>query len=133
MKKPAMTKASRVERVIDGLSYSKPALAVWVGGGIRRYGFSVEELKRAEVAIAIQLAEDAPIGGEAFQWMRKSIRLKGAELGEILGVRAETVSRWERGDVEVTRAAWLWLCGAVLEANGKKPALVERGRELASK
>lgn len=78
-----------------------------------------------ELAIAVQVAETAPVHGKAFQWMRKSLQLSGAELGSLLGVRLETISRWERGDVAVTRSAWLWLCGAVLERAGKRPNLIE--------
>lgn len=35
----------------------------------------------------------------------KVIGLKGAEVAEIIDVRPETVSRWERGEVEIPRLA----------------------------
>lgn len=130
--KGSRTKHSVVERVFDGLAYSAPATARFVPG-VNRWGFPVKELSRAELAIAVQLAEHAPIGGEAFAWMRKALGLSGRDLGDLLGVRFETISRWERGEVEVTRAAWLWLCGALLEHVGKKPRLLERAQPPATK
>ena len=51
--------------------------------------------------------------------MRRVLGLTGPELGKLLGVRFETISRWERGEVPVDRGAWLLLGGLVLERAGR--------------
>ena len=124
-------KTISVERDIGRRTYSAPAKAKW-SEEVGRFGIPAGELRRAELAIAVQVAERAAASGEGFAWMRKALGLTGKELGEILGVRLETISRWERGDVEVTRTAWLYVGGAVLEKAGRKPSLIERGVRFAA-
>ena len=124
-------KTIAVERDIGRRTYSAPAKAKW-NEEVGRFGIPAGELRRAELAIAVQVAEVAPVSGEGFAWMRKALGLTGKELGEILGVRLETISRWERGEVDVTRTAWLYVGGAVLEKVGRKPSLIERGARLVA-
>jgi DNA-binding transcriptional regulator YiaG len=43
--------------------------------------------------------------GVEFMFVRKLARLLATEVADMFGVRKETVSRWERGEVEIPRAA----------------------------
>jgi transcriptional regulator with XRE-family HTH domain len=47
--------------------------------------------------------------------MRKALSLRGSELGALLDVTAETISRWENGQRNVHRTAWVALGSMVLE------------------
>lgn len=86
----------------------------------------LEHAKAAELVIATELALHGPVDGKSFRFMRGAIGMKSAELAELLGVRPETVSRWERSVVNVDRAAWMTLGGLVLERVGAPVALRER-------
>jgi DNA-binding transcriptional regulator YiaG len=130
MKRPK-TKTTEVKVRFGRRTYRVPVTSHW-NAAVGRYAMHTLEWRASELALAVQLAEKSPVDGAAFQWMRKVLQLSGAELGELLGVRLETISRWERGDVPVTRSAWLWLCGAVLERAGKRANLIEVARARAA-
>ena len=51
----------------------------------------------ADLAIAAAIAADGPVAGETFSWMRRAAGLQAKFLAELLDVRPESVSRWERG------------------------------------
>jgi DNA-binding transcriptional regulator YiaG len=85
----------------------------------------------AELAIATALALEGPVHGEAFKFMRKAMGMPATELGELLGVAAETISRWETGAREVDRGAWLALGSLVLERKGMPAAAHVRMERLA--
>lgn len=90
-----------------------------------------QALGGAELAVATALAEGGPIEGESFRFMRKVLGLRAADLGPVLGVRTETISRWENDASPVDRASWFALASAVL-ARAQRAALgVDRMRELA--
>lgn len=52
-------------------------------------------MKAWELGVAQQLGDLAIRTGDAFRFMRKSLGLSGVALANLLGVAAETVSRWE--------------------------------------
>jgi DNA-binding transcriptional regulator YiaG len=89
------------------------------------------ELDRAHIEMAAQLAEDGPIDGESFAWMRRAISVQAKDLARLLGVTPETVSAWENGRGDVNRAAWFALSAMVMERGGRKVDLHERMRRLA--
>jgi putative zinc finger/helix-turn-helix YgiT family protein len=66
--------------------------------------FDAEEAQRHDRATADALVERGIHSGRELQLVRKAAGLKATELAEILGVTAETVSRWERDKIEVPRA-----------------------------
>jgi DNA-binding transcriptional regulator YiaG len=80
---------------------------------------------RAELEIAAQMALEGPIHGETFTFMRRSLGMYAKTLAELLDVRAESVSRWERGERAMDRAAWLLLADVVLERAGKGMPILE--------
>jgi len=67
--------------------------------------FDVTEMKRQERAIAKDLAARGVRTGDEFKLVRKVAGLRAVDVAAMLNVTPETVSRWERGTVEVPRAA----------------------------
>lgn len=63
------------------------------------------ELERLYSDAAAAIVKLGIRDGKQFQFIRKTIELKATELAELLGVRPETISRWERGEYPVDRAA----------------------------
>ncbi len=123
------TKKTELKRRIGGRVYSVQIENVF-DDDIGRYSFSLDQGRRAELVIACQVANEAPPSGEGFNWLRRVLGLTGPELGKLLGVRFETISRWERGDVPVDRGAWLLTGGLVLERAGQPVDLLHRMETL---
>lgn len=73
-------------------------------GEIYRSGADLLALERA---IALHIAEHGPIGGAGLEFMRVALQITGVELAKLLGVRNETVSRWENGRGSIDRNAWM--------------------------
>lgn len=109
---------SEMKRRIGGRVYST-SLHTARDEATGRSSFTLAEGRRAELDLACQVADGAPPTGEGVNWMRRVLGLTGPELGKLLGVRFETISRWERGEVPVDRGAWLLLGGLVLERAGR--------------
>ncbi len=65
-------------------------------------------LQAFELAVARELVGTAPTG-ETVRHVRKALGLSGEALGALLGVRFETISRWERGLHPIDRQAWALL------------------------
>jgi putative zinc finger/helix-turn-helix YgiT family protein len=72
------------------------------------------DLARFELRIAQWLAGAGVRSGETLRFMRKALGLRSADLGELLGVRLETVSRWETGALKVDAHAFA-LLGALVD------------------
>lgn len=64
------------------------------------------DLARFDLAVAITLANAAVTEPEALKFMRKSTERRAKEFAELLGVRPETVSRWESGKAGIDRATY---------------------------
>ena len=62
------------------------------------------EADRQENQLAAGLVARGVRAGNEFKLVRKVAGLMATEVAEILDVRPETVSRWERGEVEIPRA-----------------------------
>jgi putative zinc finger/helix-turn-helix YgiT family protein len=76
--------------------------------------FDLAEMKRQERAIAKQLAMRGVRTGSEFRLVRKVAGLRAVDVAAMLDVTPETVSRWERGTVEIPRAA-AYVLGDLLE------------------
>jgi DNA-binding transcriptional regulator YiaG len=87
----------------------------------------------AELAVAAALAEEGPIEGESFRFMRKVLGMRAADLGPVLGVRSETISRWENDASPVDRASWFALASAVLARAHRAALDMDRMRELVER
>lgn len=68
---------------------------------------------RFDLRVARELGTRGAATGDAFKFMRKALGLRAADLAGLLGVAAETISRWERGERPVDRAA-LTVVGALV-------------------
>jgi DNA-binding XRE family transcriptional regulator len=65
--------------------------------------FSSDEVRRQERLVAAGLVERGIRTGRDFKYVRKVSGMRANELAALLGVRPETVSRWERDEVEIPR------------------------------
>ncbi|MBL8605566.1 MAG: helix-turn-helix domain-containing protein [Myxococcales bacterium] len=74
---------------------------------------AAEDAMRFDLRVARELGIRGAATGEAFKFMRKALAMRAADLAGLLGVAAETVSRWERGERSVDRAA-LTVVGALV-------------------
>ena len=89
-------------------------------------------LERVELAVASHVAKQGPATGETFRFMRKALGLRGSELGVLLDVTAETISRWENGQRNVHRTAWVALGSMVLEKLQGSTSTLDRLHMLRS-
>jgi putative zinc finger/helix-turn-helix YgiT family protein len=67
--------------------------------------FTDEEVGRQDNLVAAGFVSRGVRTGAEFKFVRKIVGLKATEVADILGVRPETVSRWERDEVEIPRLA----------------------------
>lgn len=67
--------------------------------------FEGDEVQRQEREIAAVLVARGVRTAAEFKFVRKVAGFRANEIAELLGVRPETVSRWERGEAEVPRSA----------------------------
>ncbi len=74
---------------------------------------AAEDGMRFDLRVARELGSRGAATGEAFRFMRKALGMRATDLAELLGVAAETISRWERGERPVDRAA-LTVVGALV-------------------
>ena len=65
-----------------------------------------EDLARAELIAANRLIDAGARSGALLSWTRRSLGLLAADLAALLGITAETVSRWENDRVEPEPAVW---------------------------
>jgi hypothetical protein len=84
----------------------------------------------ADAAVAAAVAEGPP-SAAGFVFIRRALGLTAARLGELLGVRAETISRWENEVAAFDRTDWLALGDLALERAGRPPAALARMEALA--
>ena len=68
--------------------------------------FDGEVIGQFDLLVAARLAEAGVIDAEALKFMRKVTGLNGKEFAELLEVRAETVSRWEKDKRPIDRATY---------------------------
>jgi putative zinc finger/helix-turn-helix YgiT family protein len=67
--------------------------------------FAGDEVQRQEREIATVLVARGVRTAAEFKFVRKVAGFRANEIAELLGVRPETVSRWERGEAEIPRSA----------------------------
>ena len=80
------------------------------------------ELERFDGAVLDELARAGAAAGPEFRFARKLLGMTAAELGAILGVTSETISRWETGARAVDGLAWVALVDMIVEGRtGESP------------
>ncbi len=101
-------------------------------GACAEVTFEGPVLARFEAAVTEALVHAGAQDGEAIRWLRKSTDLRAVDLGELLGVTPETISRWENDRVAAPRAAVAVLAELALADEAGRRAIVARLRTLAS-
>ena len=84
------------------------------------------ELKAAHV-----LAQHAVRSPEVFKFMRKALGMRAVDVCELLDADPATVSRWERGHLEVPMHAFALLAAVVEDRIHGKSSTLERLKRLA--
>ena len=67
--------------------------------------FSHAEMQAMERSAASAIVERGIRSGHDFKVVRKAAGFRAVEVAEMLAVRPETVSRWERNEVDLPRTA----------------------------
>lgn len=119
-------KAKREQRYLVGETTYYTSVPMKECPGCREGYVDGPALKACELAVAAEVASRGPVSGTSFRFMRKVLGIRGNEMAELLGVRPETISRWEQGRGEVDRSAWTVLSSMVLEERDGSRALRER-------
>ena len=65
--------------------------------------YAVGAVEGLELQVAALLAEAGVASGEALRFMRKALGLRADEWADLIGVRPESVSRWENGRRRIDR------------------------------
>ncbi len=89
------------------------------------------DLARAELLAGAEAMARGLRDGATLKFVRKALGLRAIELGELLDVSAETVSRWENGHRTAERSVWNTLADLVSDKLGGRTATVERLRAPA--
>jgi DNA-binding transcriptional regulator YiaG len=92
----------------------------------------LSELQRFEGLAAAALARHGVATGEAFKFIRKALGMRATDVGTVLGVTPETVSRWETGQREVDRHVFAMLGELAIAAVEGRPSPAERFKALAA-
>jgi DNA-binding transcriptional regulator YiaG len=75
---------------------------------------TLTERGRQERIAAQRIVDRGIRTGSEFQFVRKLAGFRATEVADMFGVRKETVSRWERAEVEIPRTA-AYTLGALFE------------------
>lgn len=75
-----------------------------------------DEVARAVARRGIRTAEE-------FKFVRKATGYRAADVAELLDVRPETISRWERGEADIPRAALYVVTQLLLSPEPTRKAL----------
>ncbi len=126
-----MTDGSReLSRPVGGVTYraTVPALVCpHCGEGT----ISFQAMGRFEAAIARALVASGAHDGDALKWLRKVAGLRAADLADLLGVTAKTVSRWETGETLIDRASLLTLGRLAVDAGEGRSDTADALRAMA--
>ena len=89
-----------------------------------------EDLGSFDDAVALAVADARITTPDAVRYLRKALGMTGQELADLLGVRKESISRWENGKREIDLATFALLRQLVVERRAKERPLVDFLRRL---
>ncbi len=89
------------------------------------------DLGRAELLAGAEAIARGLRDGATLKFVRKALGLRAVDLGELLDVSAETVSRWENGHRSAERSVWNTLADLVRDKLGGSTITLERLKALA--
>ena len=84
-------------------------------------------MAKLELDAAVVLTGYKP-SADAIRFFRSVLNLKGKDFADLVGVAAETVSRWENGVREIDAAAWGHLCSMILDRSNGATTTIDRLR-----
>jgi putative zinc finger/helix-turn-helix YgiT family protein len=90
--------------------------------------FSGDELARADLLAAAEVADRGLREGAAFRFMRKVLGFRAEDLASLLDVTEGTISRWENDHAPVDRAAWATLAAMISERLAGQTTTLDRLR-----
>jgi DNA-binding XRE family transcriptional regulator len=73
------------------------------------------DLRRAELLAGAEAMARGLRDGSTFQFIRKALGMHASELGSLLDVSPETISRWENGHRTAERSVWNTLADLVTD------------------
>ena len=94
--------------------------------------FDGPSLERFELRVAVELARSGEATGDVMRFMRKAAGLRALELAELLGVTAETVSRWETGRQPMEHRAMAVVGALVVERFEGRTSTLDNLKALRS-
>lgn len=97
------------------------------------WSVSNEAAREMDRLVLRSIATRGPATGQTFKYMRGSLKLKAAELAELLGVTAETVSRWETGAVTMTPLPWVTVAAMALDQLDGRATTTKRLRAATAR
>lgn len=77
--------------------------------------FSGADLVRSELLAGAEAMARGLRDGGTFKFIRKALGMRAAELGSLLDVSPETISRWENGHRAAERSVWNTLADLVTD------------------
>jgi putative zinc finger/helix-turn-helix YgiT family protein len=89
------------------------------------------DLAAFELKAAHTLAQNAVRTSEVFKFMRKALGMRAVDVSELLDADPATVSRWERGHLEVPMHAFALLAELVEDRIEGRSSTQERLKKLA--
>lgn len=92
--------------------------------------FADRDVETFDARVGALLSEAGIDTPEVLRFLRKVLGLQGKELARLLGVRPETVSRWEQGRAKMTRAGYALLRQLVKDQAEGSRATAEYLRSL---
>jgi DNA-binding transcriptional regulator YiaG len=105
-----------IDRTWDGVKVVVREVPVTRCGDCGDWTIGLEAAQRHERVTALRAIGAGVRSGSFLKWARKVAGVRAGELGELLGVSAETVSRWENGHREAEPAVWNALADLVRDA-----------------
>lgn len=118
-----------LKRVVGGHTFegTVPAQVCPCGEAL----ISHQALGHFEAAVARALVTAGAADGDTLKWLRKTAGLRAADLADLLGVTAKTVSRWETGETPIDRATLLTLGRLADDAGEGRSATADALRAMA--
>lgn len=104
-----------LEIIVAGHTFTAQVPAMLDPGNQQEFLVDGEVLADFELRIAQWWCDRPELPGAALKFIRHTLGLKQVELAELLGYKAETLSRWETGEREVPRLVRVVLAGVVAD------------------
>jgi DNA-binding transcriptional regulator YiaG len=91
-----------------------------------------DALAALELAAAHALGQHGVRTAEAFRFMRKALALRAVDLGALIGIEPETISRWETDKRDIDVRAFALLAELVADRVAGRTDTEERLKRLAN-